>query len=224
MIKKILRRIKLYRQIRFFQYLYLNYFCKQVVRTDNSRILPYKGSVLDLAQSARIYLSGNDMELGYNRLRGSKAETLVRMHENAVWSCEGGCTVSYGCMIELLDHAVLDNRFFTMNSNDTLVAAKRIQLGRDVMIGRGVVIYDSDYHTIRNNDGIVINPDAQVTIGDHVWLGTHSTVLKGSTIGSNSIIGANAMVHGNVPANVIYQQGRVKANYGTWGREHPRRQ
>ena len=96
MISKIFQRIKLYRQLRLFQYIYLNHFCKQVIRTDNSRILPYKGCVLDLAPSARIYLGGGDMELGCDRLKGSKAEMRVRLRENALWSSEGGCKVSYG--------------------------------------------------------------------------------------------------------------------------------
>ena len=221
MISKIFQRIKLYRQLRLFQYIYLNHFCKQVVRTDNSHILPYKGCVLDLAPSARIYLGGGDLEVGCDHLKGSKAETLVRLRENAIWSCEGGCRISYGSTIEILHHAILDSQFFTMNSNSTLIAAKKIRLGLDVMIGRGVIIYDSDHHTIRNIQGEVINSDAPIFVGDHVWLATNTTVLKGSTIGSGSIVAANSVVRGAVPSGSLYQPLKTKANYGTWSREHP---
>ena len=221
MISKIFQRIKLYRQLRLFQYIYLNHFCKQVIRTDNSHILPYKGCVLDLAPSARIYLGGGDLEVGCDRLKGSKAETLVRLRENAIWSSEGGCRISYGSTIEILHNAILDSQFFTMNSNSTLIAAKKICLGQDVMIGRGVVIYDSDHHTIRDAQGEVTNPDVPVSIGDHVWLATNTTVLKGSTIGSGSIVAANSVVRGAVPSGSLYQPSKTKANYGTWSREHP---
>lgn len=221
MISKIFQRIKLYRQLRLFQYIYLNHFCKQVIRTDNSHILPYKGCVLDLAPSARIYLGGGDLEVGCDRLKGSKTETRVRLRENAIWSCEGGCRISYGSTIEILHHAILDSQFFTMNSNSTLIAAKKIRLGLDVMIGRGVVIYDSDHHTIRDAQGEVTNPDVPVSIGDHVWLATNTTVLKGSTIGSGSIVAANSVVRGAVPSGSLYQPLKTKANYGTWSREHP---
>ena len=89
------------------------------------------------------------------------------------------------------------------------------------MVGRGVVIYDSDHHTIQNCQGEVTNPDASVSIGDHVWLTTNVTVLKGSSIGSGSIVAANSVVHGNVPANALYQSGKIRENYGTWNRKHP---
>lgn len=221
MLYRILHRIRLYGQLSFFQYFYLNHFCKQVVRTDNSRILPYKGCVLDLAPGARIYLGGGDLEVGCDRLKGSKAETLVRLRENAIWRSEGGCRISYGSTIEILHHAILDSQFFTMNSNSTLIAAKKICLGQDVMIGRGVIIYDSDHHTIRDAQGEVTNPDVPVSIGDHVWLATNTTVLKGSTIGSGSIVAANSVVRGAVPSGSLYQPLKTKANYGTWSREHP---
>lgn len=221
MINRIFQRIKLYHKLRLFHYIVLNYFCKQVIRTDNSHILPYKGCVLDLAPSARIYLGGGDLEVGCDHLKGSKAETLVRLRENAIWSCEGGCRISYGSTIEILHHAILDSQFFTMNSNSTLIAAKKIRLGLDVMIGRGVIIYDSDHHTIRNIQGEVTNSDAPIFVGDHVWLATNTTVLKGSTIGPGSIVAANSVVRGAVPSGSLYQPSKTKANYGTWSREHP---
>lgn len=221
MLRKIIQRIRLYRKLRFFQYLYLDYFCKQVIRTDNSRILPYKGAVIDLAHGAKIYLGINDMEIGCDRLKGSKTETRIRLRENAIWICDGGCKISYGATIEILYGAVLDSQFFTVNSNSVLIVAKKVHLGQDVMIGRGVVIYDSDHHTIRNRCGEITNPDAPVTIGDHVWLATGATVLKGSTIGSGSIVAANSVVHGNVPSGILYQSSNRKENYGTWSREHP---
>jgi acetyltransferase-like isoleucine patch superfamily enzyme len=89
------------------------------------------------------------------------------------------------------------------------------------MIGRGVVIYDSDHHTICNATGEITNPDAPVAIGDHVWLATNATVLKGATIGSGSIISANSVVHGNIPGNCLYRAGNIRENYGSWTREHP---
>ena len=221
MINKVFQRIKLYRQLRFFKYLYWNHFCKQVIRTDNSRILPYNGCVLDLAPGARICWGGGDLELGCDRLEGSKAETLVRLRENATWNCEGGCRISYGSTIEILHDAMLDSQFFTINSGSTLIAAKKIHLGHDVMIGRGVVIYDSDHHTIQTIQGAVTNPDAPVFIGDHVWLATNTTVLKGSTIGAGCVVAANSVVHGNIPSGALYQSSGIKEKYGTWSREHP---
>ena len=95
MIGKLINRIKLYRSLCFFKYLYLNYFCKQIIRTDNSRILPYKGSILDLAKGAKIYIGGGDIEIGCDKLKGSSSETRIRLREHSIWSCEGGCRIAY---------------------------------------------------------------------------------------------------------------------------------
>ena len=224
MIQKIIRRLAFYRKIRFFKYLHLNYFCKGVIRMDQSRVIPYKNAVLELRPGAKIYLGGGDVEIGCDQLVGSKTETRVRLREGAVWSNEGGCRLSYGTTLEVLQNATLYSRFFTMNSNCVLVAAKRITFGHDVMIGRGVVIYDSDHHTLRSGNQEVTNPDAPVVIGDHVWLATNAMVLKGTTIGSGSMVAANAVVHGAIGPNVIYQTTnvpKVRENYGMWSREHP---
>lgn len=218
---KVIQRLRFYRSIRLFQYLYLNYFCKNIIRTDQGRIIPYAGEVLEMEPGAKVYLGGGDIELGCDRLKGSKTETFVRIRRDAVWSSEGGCRIAYGSTVEILGGGLLDSGFFSMNSSSIMIAAKRIRLGRDVMIGRGVVIYDSDHHTIRNLEGKLTNPDAPVEIGDHVWLATNVMVLKGSTIGSGSMISAGVTVRGTASGNTLYQTDKVRVNYGTWSREHP---
>lgn len=224
MLNKIIRRIHFYRCINFFQYLYLNYFCKSIVRTDNSRIIPYKNVVLDLSKNAQIIVGKGDIELGCDLLKKSKAETRVRLRDRAVWSNLGGCKISYGCTLEILHDGILDTNYFTMNSNSTIVASNRITIERDVMISRNVLIYDSDFHSILDCDGIVKNPSEPVTIKEHVWVGANVIILKGVTIGSNTVIGADSSVFANVEDNVIYKTGKnviKNTNYGIWNRIIP---
>lgn len=224
MLNKIKQRLRLYRKVSFFQYIYLNHFCRQVIRTDNSHILPYKHVVVDLAPSSKIYLGGGDLELGCDSIKGSKAETLVRLRENSIWANEGGCRISYGTTLEVLKEGLLDTGFFTMNAGSVIITAKRIQLGRDVMIGRNVVIYDSDHHAIRNRENEITNPDKPVRIGDHVWLASNVSVLKGTVMGTGCVAGANSVVHGKIPANSLYHMAAdpvLRENYGSWSREHP---
>lgn len=221
MIKKILQRLNFYRNIRFFHYLYLNNFCPQVIRTDRSRIIPYRGAVLELEPGAKLILCGGDLELGCDAMRGSRQETLIRLRKDAIWSNEGGCRISYGATVEVLHDAFLDTGFFTMNSRSVMVCAQNIRLGRDVMIGRGVIVYDSDHHTIRTPSGEVTNPDAPILIGDHVWLATNVMVLKGTVIGSGSVAAANTTVRGIVPPDSLYRTNGIREAYGSWSREHP---
>ena len=221
MIKKVIQKFEFYRKIRFFRYIQLNFFCGNVIRTDRSLLIPYKGAVIDIEPGSKLILGGGDVEIGCDRLKGSKAETLVRLRTGATWSNEGGCRISYGATVEVLSGGVFDSQFFTMNTGSVLIAAKKITLGRDVMIGRNVIVYDSDHHAIRGADGKTKNPDAPSSIGNHVWLATNSSVLKGTQIGSGCIIGANSVAHGNVPADSLFKNGIIRENYGSWSREHP---
>lgn len=224
MLSKIRQRLCLYRKVSFFQYLYLNHFCRQVVRTDHSHILPYKHVAVDLAPGSQIILGGGDLELGCDAVKGSKAETRIRLRENGIWTNEGGCRISYGTTLEVLNGGLLDTGFFTMNSGSVIVTAQNIRLGRDVMIGRNVVIYDSDHHAIRDARYTLTNSDRPVQIGDHAWLASNVAVLKGTVLGEGCIAGANSVVHGKIPANTMYHSSAepvLRPNYGSWSREHP---
>ena len=78
-----------------------------------------------------------------------------------------------------------------------------ISIGANCMISDQVEIWSSDTHPIRTAQGEVINPEASVNIGDHVWLGSRTTVLKGVTIGNGSVIGMGSVVTRDVPANTV---------------------
>lgn len=225
-----MRRIKKYveflKSINIFYFFYLNYFCKSIVRIDGSKIIPYKNAVIDIESSAKIYLYAGDIEVGCDLLAKSKAETRIRLRDSAIWSSLGGCRISYSSTVEVLKNAVFDSQYFTMNSNSTIVVAEKISLGQDVMIGRNVVIYDSDHHQITDEEGKVKNFPMPVVIGDHVWLATNVVVLKGSVIGSYSIVGANSIVKKAIKEQslvVAEQRILIKGIGGGWNRCAPQR-
>lgn len=224
MIRKIINYGKFLKKVNVIQFFYVNFFCKSIIRLDNSKIIPYKNAVLDIDKSAKIYLSGGDIEIGCDLLRKSKAETRVRLREGAIWSSLGGCKISYGSTLELLRNAILSSEYYTMNSNGTIVVAKKIILGNDIMIGRNVVIYDSDHHQIVNRDGEIKNYPSPVSIGDHVWIASNVLILKGAVIGAGSVVGANATVYGRIPDQTIFsikQENIFREIVGSWNRNSP---
>lgn len=96
---------------------------------------------------------------------------------------------------------------FGNNSGATgslFVAASKIQVGNDVMIGANCTIIDNDFH---NSDpqkrGDLNYPTRPITIEDNVFIGFNCFILKGVTIGKNSVIGANSVVINNIPKNTI---------------------
>lgn len=224
MVQKFFQYVRFIKKIDIFQFLYLNYICKSVIRTDQSKIIPYKNVIIDISPTAKIYIGGGDIEIGCDLLKKSKEETRVRLREYSTWNSNGGCKISYGSTLEILKNALFDNKYFTMNSNSTIIVAEKIKLGQDVMIGRNVVIYDSDYHQILDEKGKVTNLPDSVVIEDHVWIATNVLILKGVTIGEGSIVGANTTVNKNIGKHVkLGTEYKIlqKENFGNWNRKNP---
>jgi acetyltransferase-like isoleucine patch superfamily enzyme len=218
-MSRLKERIRFIKQVDVIQFLYLNYFCRSVIRSDRSKVIPYRHAVIDLDPSSRIHLSRGDLEIGGDLLKGSKAETFLRLRENSVWISEGGCHFSYGSTFELLGGAKVHSGYMTMNTGSSIVCAAEMELGQDLMIARNVVVYDSDFHPIRNEKGERINPPSRVRIGAHVWIGTGTIILKGSEIGDNCVIAAGSRVSGKVESGSLCRaDGTRKQDYGRWER------
>ena len=111
-----------------------------------------------------------------------------------------------------------------MNCNSVIVAAHKIHFGHDVMIGRNVVIYDSDFHQILDANGQITNHSTEVSIGNHVWIGVNVTILKGTVIEDGCIIGANTSVSGYIENNTMYWNKRERCkqkDFAVWARSFP---
>lgn len=80
----------------------------------------------------------------------------------------------------------------------------RITIGDDVLFGPEVMVTAASY---RFNDGHPVTEqamdEADVVIGNDVWVGTRAVILPGARIGDGAIIGAGALVRGEIPAMAI---------------------
>jgi acetyltransferase-like isoleucine patch superfamily enzyme len=93
-------------------------------------------------------------------------------------------------------------------SNCTILAWEKIEIGDYVMIGGGVRIWDTNFHSldpaIRTN-GVFDNDvkTAPIKIDNYAFIGAGSIILKGVHIGENSIVAAGSVVVKSIPANVV---------------------
>lgn len=108
----------------------------------------------------------------------------------------------------------------------TLIAARSIEIGDDVLMAWGITLMDTDAHSLvwkeRKNDvaqcykdyledreNFIKNKDwshvgaADIRIGDKVWIGFDATILKGVTIGERSVVGARSVVTHDVPPDSV---------------------
>lgn len=113
------------------------------------------------------------------------------------------------CKFVVRENATLNIGNKVGMSNATIVATQSVIIGNNVMIGGGVTIVDSDFHSLNplhwhtNADQENMISSA-VVIKDNVFIGMDSIILKGVTIGSNVVVAAGSVVSKDIPNNQIW--------------------
>lgn len=89
-------------------------------------------------------------------------------------------------------------------SGVSIGAAKKINIGSNVVIGANCLITDTNWHNISPEMRHLGDPNpGEISIGDNVFIGYGCIILKNVTIGENSVIGAGSVVTRSIPPNVI---------------------
>lgn len=224
--KRILRKIKYIivnpENISWTKYIYWNYISKCIIREGNVKIIPHKNAIIQIDKTARIFLEGRNLCVGINKLKHSKAETHIRIEKNAIWRCNNGCELFYNTVLEIKPDAEFKSGYFTANGGSVIIVHRKTTFGEDVMLGRNIIVYDSDFHQVLDDKDQITNYPKEVTIEDHVWLTSNVTVLKGVTIGKNSLVTAQTLIRKDVPPNSIVgggASGKVISNTVNWSRD-----
>jgi acetyltransferase-like isoleucine patch superfamily enzyme/coenzyme F420-reducing hydrogenase beta subunit len=164
-------------------------------------IIPATHCVIEIHNQANININGI-FRLGKKRLKKSTLETRLLVEENATLEIETDLVIGYGSDIEIFKGATLKfGGKGGSNINTTIICAERIEIGKDVMIGRNVTIRDNNGGHYLNRQGY--KNTRPVIIGDKAWLCEGCTIMPGVHIGEGAIIGAHAFVASNVPAHAL---------------------
>jgi len=91
--------------------------------------------------------------------------------------------------------------FFKVYDIDRINIGKNALISHDVRIISGTHIIDVERTPV----------DAQVDIGDNVWIGINVSIVGPCIIGDNCIIGANSYVTGNFGDNLVIAGSPAKA-------------
>jgi len=164
-------------------------------------LLPTPYCCILIEKGATIKMDGC-LILGSKKLPKSKLESRLLVNKSGTLNVLGNVTIGYGCDIEVFPEATLIfNEGTATNINTTIICGEKIELGRDVKIGRNVTIRDTNGSHYINRAGY--KNTRPVIIGDKAWLGEGCTIMPGVKIGNGAIIGAHAFVTSNVPAHAI---------------------
>lgn len=200
-LKKILNKIKYFKKIKLSYFIYYNYYCRSTTRGKNY-VIPYNNTICDISSTAKIILNGN-LILNSYKLKKSKAEMLLRMKKNSKLVVNGNFSFYYNCDINIFDGGRLTIGSGYANCGTQIRCSNNITIGNNATIAHNVVIIDSDYHTIKYEDGKENIKSAPIFIGDNVWIGRESIILKGVNIGDGAVIAAHSVVTKDVPAKTI---------------------
>ena len=165
-------------------------------------LLPKRHTVCEFHRSARINLGGT-LTLNNGRVRGSRAEMLLKMEENAALNVVGDFSFAYGCDVYVFQGAQLTlGKNSYVNKHTEIRCKKSVSIGDDTAIAGRVIILDTDAHSVYS-DGGTSEMTAPVRIGNHVWIGAGSVILKGVSIGDGAIVAAGSVVNRDVPPRTV---------------------
>lgn len=101
--------------------------------------------------------------------------------------------------ISIDDGSWINNNFVAISVH------KGIHIGKKVMIGTNVEIYDSDFHRLDPSQRHICTAedDREVVIDDNVFIGSNVKIMKGVHIGKDSVIANGAIVVKDIPPGVI---------------------
>lgn len=179
--------------------------------------LSNKGSKIELTApllKVMIYKSRNAQfivkgTLKFSSYFGGNTSICIFLAENAVLEIDGDFVIGNGVQIWVDSNGLLKigGKYSESASGITcdskIFVHKSVEIGKDFNCAWDVFITDCDWHSVEY-DKKASPIQADVKIGEHVWVAHGSSILKGSIIGDGCIVGCRSLLNGKTyPANSL---------------------
>lgn len=206
--------IKDFYQINWLKFIWVNYMLKSVKRQKGVFIIPYKGASIQIGKKAKIILNGNITINSYGSYKRRNLTAIFQIADNACLRVESDINIAYGNTFSIGRNATMTVGHLLTGVDTSINCHYKMTLGNNVMIGSHVCIFDSDFHSVYNEKGELINADKEVILEDNVWLGSRTMVLKGAHVHEGAIVSADSLVMGEVEGGRIYINRREGKSIG----------
>ena len=130
---------------------------------------------------------------------GGNNPIIIQMGINSKLEINGDFIIGQGVRFFLVSNSTLtiggkDKESASGITADTLImVSKSIIIGKDFLCAWNIFISDSDWHSIEGQPH-----QADVIIGDHVWVANSCSILKGADISENCIVASHSKVSSKV--------------------------
>lgn len=154
-----------------------------------------------LKLSGIIELNENNFKIGIIKIGFPSVGVFDYKNSRSIWEVYGkiklkeNIVMGQGTKISVLKNGVLEiGRNVCITGESTIICRKKIKFGDNCLISWENLFMDTDFHSIKDFDNKILNPDKEIEIGDKVWIGNRSTILKGTIVKNDSVIASNSRV------------------------------
>lgn len=125
---------------------------------------------------------------------------------NGIINFNGRTNIGHGSKISVGKDGILTfGQNFNITAESSIVCYNNISFGNNCLLSWDILIMDTDFHKIYNQDKTYINPNKTILIGDNVWICNKVQILKGLSVANGCIIGSNTVVSKSLKIeNAIY--------------------
>ena len=157
------------------------------------------------------------LKRGIFKLGALELGTQDSYYSRTIWEVSGQLVINgsvgmgRGSRISIGKNATLTlGDRFVITGNSTIICQKEISFGSDCLLSWDVLVMDTDFHHINDEQGNIINSPKAISIGNHVWIGCRTTILKGVSIGNDNVVAANSLITRDVKDHhsVVGGQGK----------------
>lgn len=202
MFNKLIKLVRLCVRVNLWQTWLLH---KKIKHPRSASLHVYNYSLINVAKSAELILDERSY-FGINVLNIKRAKITpctLWLGDNTRMDVHGRFFMYEGAAIVICNGGHLEIGNNTYMNMSLIQCAHHITIGDNCAIAGDVLIQDTDFHLISDENGNEKNMFAPIHIGNHVWICANVTILKGVTIGDGAVIGAGSVVTKSIPPRCL---------------------
>lgn len=177
----------------------------------NFKYLPFKQAIkIPVLVSKKVYfkvISGRiiidcPIETGLIQIGYGYVGIFDEKKSRSIWEVsgtvifKGKCNIGHGSKITVGKNGTLEfGKNFIITAESSIVAFKEVKFGNDCLLSWDILVIDTDFHKLKDENGNIINEPKPIIIGNKVWIGCRCLALKGTYIPNNCVIGADSIVN-----------------------------